>query len=69
MKRKCKAGHLKCIYIYIHVYVFVVLQCKVTTIRLHSGRDFNQITIEFALIWSTAEVHQVVLSLASYMDT
>lgn len=39
MKRKCKAGHLKCIYIYIHVHVFVVLQCKVTTIRLHSGRD------------------------------
>lgn len=53
---------------YLYKYTsYMVLQCKVTTLKLHSGWDFNQITIEFALIWSVAEVNQVVLSLASIL--
>lgn len=53
------------VYLYIYMYMYL-WYCSAKWLQSDCTPDE---TIEFALIWSTAEVHQVVLSLASYMDT
>lgn len=61
MKRECKSHHLICTYINIPPLWY----CSAKS--LHSNCTPDEITIEFALIWSVAEVNQVVLSLASIL--
>lgn len=63
MKRECKSHHLICTYI----NILPLWYCSAKW--LHSNCSPDEITIEFALIWSVAEVNQVVLSLASILYT